>query len=205
MSRLAFWDVDTQVDFILPVGKLYVPGAEKILSNLRKLTSYAAEQKIPIVSSVDAHLLSDPEFRQYPPHCIAGTPGQAKVEGTVLGSYYVVPNRKLQLPPNLAGYSQIILEKQATDVFTNPNTDEVLRLIASRKEIVMYGVVTEICVDQAARGLTARGYRVHAVTDAMQAFDEAKGRETLAFMTRRSGQLLTTTEVLSGAPAKSAA
>jgi nicotinamidase-related amidase len=38
-SSLLFWDVDTQFDFIHPVGKLYVPGAETIISNLHVHTS----------------------------------------------------------------------------------------------------------------------------------------------------------------------
>lgn len=33
-SRLLFWDVDTQFDFMHPAGKLYVPGAETIIENL---------------------------------------------------------------------------------------------------------------------------------------------------------------------------
>ncbi len=205
MSNLLFWDVDTQIDFMLPEGRLYAPGAEKLLGNLQKLTSYAEQFHIPIISSVDAHSMSDPEFKQYPPHCVAGTPGQAKVKGTVLAGGFIVPNRAIQLPPNVASYSQIILEKQATDVFTNPNTDEVVRRLAGGKDIVMYGVVTEICVDLAARGLIARGFCVHVVTDAMQAFDEAKGAATLDFITRHGGQLLATAEVLGGAPARSAA
>jgi nicotinamidase-related amidase len=36
-----FWEVDVQADFMLPGGKLYVPGAEKLLPNIRKLTDAA--------------------------------------------------------------------------------------------------------------------------------------------------------------------
>src|SRR5450759_1232450 len=38
-SSLLFWDVDTQFDFLHPAGKLYVPGAETIISNLHVHTS----------------------------------------------------------------------------------------------------------------------------------------------------------------------
>ena len=42
LSRnLVFWEVDVQADFMLPGGKLYVPGAEKLLPNIRKLTDAA--------------------------------------------------------------------------------------------------------------------------------------------------------------------
>lgn len=205
MSGILFWDVDTQVDFMLPEGRLYAPGAEKIITHLKKLTEYARQNSIPIISSVDAHKTGDPEFAQYPPHCVVGTIGQSKVDGTILVSHYVIPNRKIVLPENLTQYKQIILEKEATDVFTNPNTEEVVNRIASGGQIVLYGVVTEICVDQAARGLIARGHPVHVVTDAIQAFEHAKGEETLAFIGRHGGRFLMTEEVLNGAPARSAA
>ena len=40
-QHFIFWEVDAQVDFMLPGGKLYVPGAEKLLPNLRRLTDAA--------------------------------------------------------------------------------------------------------------------------------------------------------------------
>src|SRR6266851_1335561 len=120
MSRLLFWDVDTQFDFMHPAGKLYVPGAETIISNLQRLTAIAVQHGIPIVASTDAHLETDPEFSQYPLHCLAGTPGQKKVEGTLFPHPFIIPNRKIDLPEDLGCYREIILEKQTVDVFTNP-------------------------------------------------------------------------------------
>lgn len=198
MPNLLFWDVDTQVDFMDPEGKLYVPGAEKIIANIQRLTSFAAEHGIPIVASVDAHLAADPEFREYPPHCLAGTRGQHKVAGTMLSGRYVIPNRKIDLPADLGPYRQIIIEKQATDVFTNPNIDDLLGRLGRDREIILYGVVTEICVAQAARGLSQRGYRVHLVRDAIRHIDAAKGSAAIAEVERQGGRVLTTDEVLSG-------
>src|SRR3989441_5055050 len=134
MTNLLFWDVDTQVDFMHPRGKLYVPGAEKIIDNVKRLTAFAAQHDIPIVASTDAHLENDPEFRDYPPHCLAGTPGQKKVSGTVLANHNVIPNRTVDLPGNLSAYGQIIIEKQAIDVFTNPNIGGLLQ--RDRKSVV---------------------------------------------------------------------
>jgi nicotinamidase/pyrazinamidase len=198
MSTVLFWDVDTQVDFMYPEGKLYVPLAGKIIDNVRRLTNFAVQQGIPIIASTDAHLASDPEFRDYPPHCLAGTPGQKKVSGTVLANHYVVPNRKVDLPRNLSAYAQIIIEKQTIDVFTNPNMEDLLQQFGRDREIVLYGVVTEICVDRAARGLIQRGYRVHLVRDAIQHLDAAKARATVKEVQHHGGQILTTDEVLAG-------
>lgn len=189
---LLFWDVDTQLEFMLPGGNLYVPGAEQIISNLQHLTQYARRHGIPILSSMDAHRPDDPEFSQYPPHCIAGTPGQKKIAATLLQNYIILPSRPVSLPEDLSRYQQIIVEKQNLDVFTNPNIDALLARLGPR-EIVLYGVVTEICVERAARGLLERGYPVYVVTDAIRALDEPHARKCLSEIERR-GSVLTNTE-----------
>ena len=85
-TRVVLWDVDTQVDFMHADGKLYVPGAESIIPNLKRLTDYAHQHGIRIVASADDHVaghreLSDqPDFREtFPLHCMRGTPGQRKI------------------------------------------------------------------------------------------------------------------------------
>ncbi len=196
-SSLLFWDVDTQFDFMHPAGKLYVPGAETIISNLQHLTAFAAQHAIPIVASTDAHLETDPEFSQYPLHCLAGTPGQKKVEGTLFPHHFIIPNLKIDLPGDLGCYPEIILEKQTVDVFTNPNTDSVLNLLGDR-EIILYGVVTEICVDRTARGLILRDHLVHLVEDAIRHIDSHLGYATIQYVRQHGGRLLTTSEVLAG-------
>ena len=204
MGKSLFWDVDTQVDFLTRAGRLYVPGAEEIVPRLQQLTAYAADRGIAIVASTDAHLENDPEFTQYPPHCIVGTEGQLKIGGTLLARRYTLPNRKVELREDLKTYAQIILEKQTLDVFTNPNTAPLLKLLAPR-EIILYGVVTEICVDRAARGLIERGYRVNLVTDAIKHLDPEQASATLDYVVSHGGQLLTTDEVLGAIPAKTVA
>lgn len=70
-----FWDVDTQVDFIDPDGKLYVQGAETIRANLARLATFAHEQGIRILGSSDCHVpedeevSGDPDFAAPPVPC----------------------------------------------------------------------------------------------------------------------------------------
>src|SRR5437867_10288638 len=90
MIPVLFWDVDTQRDFMISTGKLYVPGAVEITGNLERLTRAARLNAIRIVATVDDHRLEDPEialknpdFRTtFPPHCLHGTPGQEKIPQT---------------------------------------------------------------------------------------------------------------------------
>jgi nicotinamidase/pyrazinamidase len=195
MPDLIFWDVDTQFDFMNPRGKLCVPGAETIVSTLACLTAWAQAENVLIIASTDAHQPGDPEFREYPPHCLAGTPGQWKIPQTQLRNRYVVPNRPIKLPPRLNVYDQIVIEKQEFDVFSNPNIDSLLTKLGDA-EIVLYGVVTEICVAAAARGLLDRGYRVSVLLNATYALDRAKADAALDEIEERGGLLLRTAELL---------
>jgi nicotinamidase/pyrazinamidase len=195
-AALLFWDVDTQVDFMELGGKLYVPGAEKVIGNVQRLNAWAKSHGVQVLSSMDAHLPTDPEFKDYPPHCLAGTAGQKKVAGTILTKPFVVPNREIALPDDLSSFDQIIVEKQTTDVFTNPNIERVVRKVAKDREIVVYGVVTEICVDKAAHGLIERGHRVHIVSDAIQHLDADAAQNTIKDILQNGGRVLTTDEVV---------
>jgi nicotinamidase/pyrazinamidase len=51
----AFFDIDSQLDFLYPAGALYVPGAERIVPAIASLNRYAAAHGIPVVSTTDAH------------------------------------------------------------------------------------------------------------------------------------------------------
>src|SRR5437660_862108 len=76
---LVLWEVDAQADFMLPGGKLYVPGAEKIMANLNRLVEQVRQSRVLLISSADAHQPDDPEFREWPVHCVKGTAGAALV------------------------------------------------------------------------------------------------------------------------------
>src|SRR5271166_988836 len=86
------WEVDIQADFILPGGRLYVPGAEKLLPNIRKLTDAARRGEVFLVSHGDFHPANDPEFQQFPPHCLKGSPGAELLPEALTGNYVTLEN-----------------------------------------------------------------------------------------------------------------
>lgn len=193
-EKAVFFDVDTQIDFLDPQGALYVPGAEKIVDRVAALNRFAAARGIPVVATMDAHAPDDPEFRDWPPHCVAGTPGQRKPEATLLDPRVIVPNRPGL--PTVEGARQILLEKQALDCFTNVNLAALLDRL-HREECFVYGVVTEICVNRAALGLLRAGRKVAIVTDAVKELDAEKAAGALAEFTAAGGTLITTPELFS--------
>lgn len=195
--KTVFFDVDSQLDFLYPAGALYVPKAERIVPAIAKLNRFAGSCGIPVISTVDAHSEHDPEFATWPPHCIAGTTGQHKAEATLLEKRVVVPNRDGDF--TLDGAQQIIVEKQTVDVFLAPNLSRVIeRLQADR--FVVYGVVTEICVLFAVRGLLKAGKQVTVVTDAVETLKAEDSASALAEICSSGATLSTTVEQASGRP-----
>lgn len=192
-----FLDVDTQIDFMLPAGALYVPGAEKLIPALARLTEFAASHGIPVISTGDAHDPQDREFHDWPPHCVAGTLGQHKVAETLLPGAVTIPNSPGPLPEKWGKAAQVVLEKQTLDVFENQTIDRVLQARPAAR-FVLYGVVTEYCVLCAARGLLKRNAQLDIVTDAVRELDGAKGRQALEELQAAGAHLVTVEQVVSG-------
>jgi nicotinamidase/pyrazinamidase len=194
------WDVDTQVDFMYPHGKLYVPGAEHTIPAMQRLVDAARASGIVHVASADDHELTDaeisdePDFRYtYPPHCLRGTRGALKIpeteqEDPVPLTLELLPERYLE------GREFLILTK-TFDVFTNPNTDVLLDWL-DPDEVVLFGVATDVCDDAAIRGFLARGRKVTFVEDAARGLDEERAAICTAFW-RENGVEFTTSEVIS--------
>lgn len=192
--KTVFFDVDTQIDFLYPAGALYVPGAERLVPTIARLNRSAAERSILVISDTDAHAQDDPEFRHWPPHCIAGTFGQRKPAQTLLSRRVVVTSTPSDY--DLGAAQQVILEKQDLDCFLNPNLPALLDGLAAERYVV-YGVVTEYCVRCAAFGLLRRGGRVELVTDAIETLSAQDGQRTLDEFVAAGGCLTTASEVIS--------
>lgn len=192
-----FWEVDVQADFVLPGGHLYVPGAEKRLPNIRRLTDAARQGKVFLVSSGDFHAPNDPEFQTFPPHCVKGTPGADLVPEAITGKVVRVENTEAaKLPKDLSQYHQILLEKQTLSIFETRHVNELLNRLGTQPEFVVFGVVTEYCVKFAAKGLLERARRVAIVTDAIETLKREDGDATMAELQRLGARLITTDQAL---------
>jgi nicotinamidase/pyrazinamidase len=206
MTRV-LWDVDTQIDFMLPDGKLYVPGAEDTMPAMERLVRAARDAGIVHVASADDHELTDPEIvydgepdfvNTYPPHCLRGTTGAERVPATKqvdplpLG---LVPFPPGLIPPLVDGRREILLLKKNFNVFTNPNCDPLLDAL-DPDEIVVFGVATDVCDDAAIRGFRLRGRRVLFVEDAARALDEVRAAACTAFWRDSGVEFSTADEVM---------
>lgn len=192
-----FWEVDTQADFMLPGGKLYVPGAERLLPNIRKLTDAARQGRVFLVSHGCYHTKDDPEFKMFPPHCVKGTPGSAYVPDALTEKVVTVPNDvSAKLPGDLSQYQQILLEKQTLDIFESRHADALVKRLPADAEFVVFGVVTEYCVRFAAKGLLERGRKVSVVNDAIETLKAEDEKRTVAELEMLGAKFITTDQAL---------
>lgn len=105
-------DVDTQADFMVRSGALFVEdpsfgptgrclAQERIWRMLRE----ASEAGDPIIGSVDSHAYDAWEFKAnggpFPPHCVKGTPGWLRV-------WHDLPSRIRFIPMNLPMFGATI-------------------------------------------------------------------------------------------------
>jgi nicotinamidase/pyrazinamidase len=163
----AFFDIDTQIDFLYPAGALYGKGAELLVPAIATLNRHASDNGIPLISSVCAHPENAAEFRVWPPHCVIDTLGQKKPPSTI------VPN-------------QILIPKDDLDLFSSP---EIIPLLDRMQieECYVYGVFIEYCVKCAVEGLLRTGRTVNLVRDATTYIDPNAGKETLESFAARGG------------------
>ena len=194
---VVFWEVDTQADFMLPGGKLYVPGAERLLPNIRRLTDAARQGRVFLVSHGCYHTQDDPEFQTFPPHCIKGTAGSAFVPEGLTDRVVIVPNETTAaLPRDLFSYQQILLEKQTLDIFESRHAGKLLKQFGDDVEFVVFGVVTEYCVRFAAKGLLDRGRCVSVIQDAIETLKVEDGERTVVELEDLGARFFTTADAL---------
>lgn len=196
-GRFVLWEVDAQKDFMLLGGKLYVPDAEKLIPNIRRLVEAAELSDTLLISSACAHSENDPEFTVFPAHCLKGTDGARIIPEGMKKDYALIPNDpSFKLLANILDSPQIVIQKQVLDVFSNPQTDALVERIGPDAEYIVFGVVTEFCVQCASKGLLDRGRKVFVVRDAIETLDAKKGQETIDDLTLRGARLIDTEEAV---------
>lgn len=196
--RTIFWNVDTQYDFMRSDGKLYVQGAEQIEGNLTKLTELAKARRIKVVNTADWHnkdseeLSDNPNFIQtFPEHCMQNTQGAEFVPATNPEDPYKIGWAQNRFDVGeVMQRRNIVIYKDKFDVFRGtPHADGIVKLLAPERAIV-YGVATNVCVNDAVLGLLERKTLVYVPKDAIRELPNLP----LPYQTwQEKGAILTTT------------
>lgn len=149
-------DVDTQRDFMLQEGALFVAADAMVRMAIARVLQQAQREGTPILGSVDSHAHDAWEFQPnggpFPPHCVKGSPGWLRV-------FHDVPRRTRFVPMqaadggvhNLVGEAHkgegnrvldaaalaqealagvgVYFEKEVYSMFANPAAEPVVRAL----------------------------------------------------------------------------
>mgnify|MGYP001062317606 CR=1 FL=1 len=149
--------------------------ARGIISNIQKLLQRELEQGARVFYLCDNHPPDDPEFKLFPPHCIAGT-------------------TEAELIPELSRYSGEIIPKSHFSGFYDTPLEEKLKELKP-ESIVVCGVCTNICVLHTAADARNRGYEVEVPVDCVTSLDDKAHAFALEHMEKVLGAKLTRPKV----------
>ncbi len=178
--------VDVQRDF-LPGGALAVPDGGEVVPVLAACIEAFASNGCPVIASRDWHLPDHCSFQtsggQWPPHCIAGSPG-ATIEPT------------LHLPAKAIIVDKATsVDQDAYSAFEGTALDSRLKELGARR-LYIGGLATEYCVLNSALDALRLGYEVVLLTDAVRAIDKAEGDRAIEELRRRHAAFRDSTAVL---------
>lgn len=136
--------VDLQKGFAT-VGPLANPRAVATISEWEELLTEAQVEGVEIRATQDTHGPGDPEFALFGEHCLVGTEGHQLLD---------------EIAPFVAGK---VHQKSRYSAFYGPTGfEEVLRAAGGPQKVrvVIFGLVTDICVHYTVMDLRSRGYEV---------------------------------------------
>jgi ureidoacrylate peracid hydrolase len=145
--------VDMVNDFCKPGGAMVLPGYEALVPPQRKVIAAARQAGCPVLFVVDTHrrnVRQDREFLKRTAHCIEGTWG-----AQVIGDLDPRPD-------------DVYVVKRRYSAFFNTDLDLTLRDLRI-DTVVVFGVVTNICVRSTVHDAFFLGYQVVVPEDCVAA------------------------------------
>jgi nicotinamidase-related amidase len=194
-ARTALIIVDMQNDFVREGAPLEVPDARATLPQLLRLLDFWRRRELPVVFT---KFIAGPRPTLMwkwspvlaPPTCCCW-PGVRR--------FYVDVQEELECTSIIQELrplpGEAIVEKYAYDAFFNTNLPDRLRAL-DVDGVVITGTVTQICVDETARGAFNHGFKAVTVSDAVSSFAPDLHAATLKNLAMKFGRVSSTAEVL---------
>jgi ureidoacrylate peracid hydrolase len=145
--------VDMLNEFCKPGGAMVLPGYERLVPPQRKVMEAGRQAGCPILFVVDTHrpnVRQDREFLKRTPHCLEGSWGARVIE---------------DLDPRA---DDVYIVKRRYSAFFNTDLDLTLRDLQV-STLVIFGVVTNICVRSTVHDAFFLGYQVVVPEDCVAA------------------------------------
>lgn len=194
-ERTALIVVDMQNDFVRVDAPLEVPDARATIGVIRKLVGWFHEQRRPVIytkflAGPGRTLIWNWSPQLAPPTCGCWSGFQRSypdVEG---------PRDCAAVIDELApAPGDLVVEKFAYDAFHNTNLLDLLRARAV-DTVLVTGTVTQICVDETARGAFNEALQAVIVSDAVSSYDPDLHAATLDNFSRKFGRVASSSELL---------
>lgn len=129
-------------------GEWANPRAQAIVSNVVALVDKIKAEGGIVVTARDAHNPGDPEERAFPPHAMAGTKGS-------------------EIIPELSGKADFDIPKKTYNAFFRTALGSILAN-QDVDEVILAGVLTNICVRHTAADAFFRGYPITIAADTVE-------------------------------------
>ncbi|MEM1569305.1 MAG: isochorismatase family cysteine hydrolase [Candidatus Bathyarchaeia archaeon] len=170
--------VDMQKDFIYSNGRLYVPGSERIVTSLKALLEKCRASGLTVIFTQDWHPENASEFRIWPKHCVAGTQGADIID---------------ELKPNPG---ELVVKKETYDAFFNTKLEDIL-IKAGVENLIVTGVVANICVLHTAGSAALRGFKIVLPVDCTAALNDFDLKLTIRQVSFLYRGIITSSELIS--------
>jgi nicotinamidase-related amidase len=189
-------DLNTQRDFFDSGGACPVLGTSDLYRRLRRAVAWVKRNNVPVLSTMDIHRAREAGSAGLPAHCVEGTPGQSKLDFTLLRNrVYVAGDNTLAVSVDLfKRHQQVIFPQRSSDLFANPKAD---RFITQLKvaEFITVGAVAEREVKAVVLGLLARGKNVTIVSDLCGAWNSSEMDLSIRQMEAKGATIITVDEL----------
>jgi len=165
--------VDTQYDFVIPGGALYVSSAEEIITpGIQFLAGLDPEDYAGVLFTADTHLVetyyTTPESEQFPIHCVRDTAGWQNVFNPDL-VHPSIPILHLEKGVFSMWEEKGLLAQapRRWDIYKNIYRDAVFKDLQEQgvTTVQVMGVASDYCVKWAVDGLVQRGFDVEVIQD----------------------------------------
>ncbi len=151
MNKRILMRIDFQNDFVHPQGDLTISDVDLIERHQKFANSLQSDMIDLIIDSYDTHFSqtykNTIESEKFPPHCIFGSWGWQSAA------------------PLKNNIETINIFKSTTNIWNEKNTYQILDQDWNNKEVYLCGVLSEVCVYQAMKGLLKRGANVIIIED----------------------------------------
>lgn len=153
--------IDMINDFI--TGKFENERAKDIIPYIKEIIATARSNEIPVIYVRDAHSKDDPEFDIWGSHAIIGSEGSK-----------IIPDLKPE-------EDEPVLNKTKYSAFFDTELNSILRDFKV-EEIVLTGVLTDVCIQHTAADAFFRGYNIIITRECVDSISEEENEGAIEFM-----------------------